>query len=131
MRIKHVVLCLSILTCFLAYTPAKAQNVPGNMSSVNVDDLSDAQIEKLMQQEAAAGLTDDQLVKQLELNGLSADQGDRLKTRIEDLRNGNSSDTSKTNAASKDDSLKMAGGRKLNYKTDTANKQINFWFLNS
>lgn len=88
------------------------------MASVNVDDLSDAQIQKLMQQESSAGLTDDQLIKQLELNGLPLDQGDKLKNRIEELRGGV---VTKNTSTSKNDSLQNAAQatRKLNYKQDT------------
>lgn len=95
------------------------------MSSVNVDDLSDAQIQRLMDQEASAGLTDDQLIKRLELSGLPQDQGEKLRTRIEELRGG-STGTANKSSANKNDSLQAAGQatRKLNYKTDTTKNLV-------
>jgi len=122
MKLKHILLCITILICFIASVPANAQT--GNMSAVNVDDLSDGQIQKIIQQESAAGLTDDELIKQFELNGLPAEQGDRLKTRIEEMRGGNAENNS--NTANKADSAKNGeqSARKLNYKPDTSKKAI-------
>jgi len=124
MRLKHAVLCLFVFICFVTYTPAKAQNVPGNLASVNVDDLSDAQIEKLMQQETSAGMTDDQLIKQLELKGLPADQADHLKTRIEELRGGGNSTANNNNTTKADSAQAAQATRKLNYKPDTSNNAV-------
>jgi protein involved in polysaccharide export with SLBB domain len=121
MKIKHILLSVVILICFIACVPAYAQT--GNMSSVNVDDLSDGQVQKIMQQQATAGLTDDQLIKQLELNGLPAEQGDRLKTRIEEMRGGDAGNSNAINSADSAKNGELPSARKLNYKPDTG-KQI-------
>ena len=65
---------LGVFICFLAYSPVSAQTIPQNISSINVDDLSDQQIMQLLQQAQKAGLTDDQIVQQAQQRGLPATQ---------------------------------------------------------
>ncbi|MGY3213751.1 SLBB domain-containing protein [Mucilaginibacter sp. HD30] len=77
--------------------------MPQNLSTVNVDDLSDAEVKQLMQNAQSSGLSDAQLMQAAQARGMSAAQMQRLQTRVADIRrkegssgyntNGNSSDT--------------------------------------
>jgi protein involved in polysaccharide export with SLBB domain len=55
-----------------------------DFATVNVDNLSDEQIQQLLQKGQAAGLSVDQICQQAALKGLPQDQVDRLKTRLEE-----------------------------------------------
>lgn len=117
MNMKRSILFL--LTVFLLtgiYTSVKAQALPQNLSTVNVDDLSDAEVKRLMQSAQSSGLNDAQLMQAAQARGMSSAQIQRLQTRVADIRrkegntesimNGNSSDT-----------VPQSAGR--NYKPDT------------
>lgn len=96
----------------IAIQSVYAQNIPQNLSSVNVNDLSDTQIRQLIQQAQASGLSDNQLIQQAENRGMSADQIQILQRRITEIRrkDGNTSSGNDTTFQS---------SRKLNYKADT------------
>jgi len=120
------VLITLILFLFIVTKPAQAQsqalpqNIPQNVSNVNVNDLTDAQIRQLLLQAQSSGLSDSQVVQQAQSRGMSDDQAQLLQKRIADVRAkdgilgtpGNGLDTSYQSA-----------GRRLNYKTDTSVKQ--------
>lgn len=89
-----------------------AQNLPQNISSVNVNALSDAQIQQLVQQGHAAGLSDSQIVQQAQEKGLPADQAQILQKRISIV-------SSSGNGASVSDSTQS---RDLNYKANGADQ---------
>lgn len=100
---NHIKACfffLAIFLCLLVFTPAVAQTIPQNLSSVNVDNLTDQQITQLILQAQKAGLTDDELLQQAQSRGMSGAQVQKLQSRIKDIRNKNktqkksSSDTS-------------------------------------
>jgi protein involved in polysaccharide export with SLBB domain len=108
--------CILIFICLITALPAAAQNIQ-NISTVNVDDLTDQQINQLLQQAQSAGLSDDQIIQQAESRGMSAAQATKLQNRIREIRaNGNKlPDTS------------MSTNRRLNYipdKNDTSSRQI-------
>ncbi|MFD0750819.1 SLBB domain-containing protein [Mucilaginibacter calamicampi] len=71
------------------------------MSTVNVDELSDAQIRQLMQNAQSSGLSDAQLIQTAQTRGMSSAQIQRLQARVADIRskegsagfNGSSPDT--------------------------------------
>ncbi|MDN3547643.1 SLBB domain-containing protein [Mucilaginibacter aquaedulcis] len=102
-------LCLS----FGVIENASAQTNLQNISSVNVDDLSDQQITQLLQQAQNAGLSDVQLLQQAQTRGMSNAQVQKLQTRIRDIRskqpgnNGKSMDTI------------IMSSRKPTYRVDT------------
>jgi protein involved in polysaccharide export with SLBB domain len=108
---------------FLAYNPASAQSIPQNLSSINVDDLSDAQIMQLMKKAQQMGLTDSQLIQLAQSRGMSDSQIQKLQSRVSDLRKksgvtGNNNGKT-TNMNGSDTSRQSA--RKLNYTPDTTN----------
>jgi protein involved in polysaccharide export with SLBB domain len=103
-----------IVNC-IAIQSVYAQNIPQNLSSINVNDLSDAQIRQLLQQAQSSGLTDNQLIQQAQNRGMTADQIQILQKRIADIRKkdgntGNEIDTSFQSSQS---------SRRLNYRSDS------------
>lgn len=102
-----------IFFCYLNLAlPVLAQTVPQNLSGVSVDDLSDAQINQLVRQAQATGLSDAQLIQQAQNRGMSAAQISRLQQRVAEARNNGGSI-----AASADTTIES---RKLNYRPDSA-----------
>lgn len=104
------------LTCSLAVQKASAQNLQ-NISNVNVDDISDAQLSQLLRQAQDAGLSDAQIIQRAAAQGMPQSQVRKLQERISNLRH-NSSTMSDT-------------GRYINQQrtyvradTDTTNNQV-------
>ncbi len=120
-KLRSVVTVVVVLLGVFVFQPVFSQNIPQNLSVVNVDDLSDAQILQLMQQAQKMGLNDSQLIQLAQSKGMSGTQIQKLQSRVTDLRkkngnvNSNGSDTTRQSS------------RKLNYAPDTANmfKQSN------
>ena len=83
---KPLLLALLFLTFCATYNPVSAQNIPQNFSNVNVNDLTDAQIQQILQQAQANGLSDTQILQQAENKGMSADQVQLLQKRIATIR---------------------------------------------
>ncbi len=126
-NLKIYLSILVIFLCFLAYNPVSAQSIPSNLSSINIDDLSDQQIMMLLQKAQDAGLTDDQIVQQAQARGMSNSQVQKLQSRIKDIRSKNGGMKS-FKKSSIDTSNNMSSGRKTNFKVDslsdtTANKK--------
>jgi protein involved in polysaccharide export with SLBB domain len=114
-NLKYVISFLIVLICcFAALKPALAQNINTAVTSINVNELSDAQIQGLLQQAAATGLSDNELLQTLQARGMQPDQVSLLRARIQSLRNNSSTGGQR---ASLDTSKQ--GSRKLNYKPDT------------
>ncbi|MDB4921080.1 SLBB domain-containing protein [Mucilaginibacter sp.] len=118
-------ICLFLLTiflCFLVIKPASAQTIPSNLSSINIDDLTDQQITQLLLQAQKAGLTDDQILQQAQSRGMSGIQVQKLQSRIKDIRNKNKS--FKSPSSSTDTSSNKFNRRRTNYRdtlgTDTS-----------
>src|SRR4051812_31118129 len=80
-----LLLLIIIFFCGL-YTSVQAQSIPQNLSNINVDDLSDAQVKQLMQNAESSGLSDAQLIQAAQARGMSATQVQRLQTRVTDIR---------------------------------------------
>jgi protein involved in polysaccharide export with SLBB domain len=59
-----------------------AQSLPQNLSNINVNDLTDGQIRAMFQQAQATGLSNSQLMQQVQDRGMSADQIQVLQKRI-------------------------------------------------
>jgi len=91
--------------------PAKAQSLQ-NISSINIDDLSDQQITQLMQQAQSAGLSDADILTQAKSRGMSDGEAAKLQARIAQIRSKNKG--SSAQATNSDFSR-----RKLNYKADS------------
>ena len=104
----------ALVTLFcLSTKPVSAQGSSQNISSINVNDLSDAQVQQMVQQAHASGLSDSQIVQQAQDKGMSADQAQLLQKRIAALRNSSTNNADTTNQS----------GRSLNYKNADPNLQ--------
>jgi protein involved in polysaccharide export with SLBB domain len=109
LRIIYVFVVLLLINPLIALSQ-NSQNV----STVNVDQLTDQQIMQLLQQAQKAGLTDDQVVQQAQAKGMSASEASKLQDRIKEIRSNNhgfSDTTSFTN-------------RTLNYVPDRSDTLI-------
>jgi len=93
---------------------AHAQGIPADLSNVSVDDLSDAQVNRLVQQAHSSGLNDQQLLQMAEERGLQPAEAQKLRQRITSLKKNNATD----NQYRQKDGLD-SGRRKLNYAADT------------
>ncbi|WP_235985868.1 SLBB domain-containing protein [Mucilaginibacter segetis] len=112
-NLKNIFILLTAICMSGVFAPAAAQTTPQNLSTVNVNELSDAQLMKLMQQAQSSGLSDEQLAQQLQARGLSAEQLQQLQQRISSLRKSNAT----ANNNNTDQNLSVARG--LNYTPDS------------
>jgi protein involved in polysaccharide export with SLBB domain len=114
-----------LIICFIITNPSIAQTlpqgIPQNVSNINVNDLTDAQIRQLLQQAQSAGLTDSQVIQQAQARGMADDQAQLLQKRIADVR---AKDGILGSPGSGSDTSYQSSARRLNYK-DTSNKQGN------
>lgn len=72
-----------LLICFNTDV-TQAQSM-GDLSTIKVDDLSDAQIQELIRRAGEAGLSESELIQMARLRGVSEAELEKLKTRIEKL----------------------------------------------
>lgn len=122
--------CLTIIVAFLfllAYSPVSAQSIPQNLSGLNVDDLSDAQILTLMQKAQQMGLSDSQLIQLAQSRGMSPTQIQKLQSRINDLKRktGGAGNKVGNNTNNNNSDTTRQAARKLNYAPDTTNLKQN------
>ena len=110
--LKFALLVTLLFICCITTIPVVAQNIPQNLSGVNVNDLTDAQIQQIVQQAQASGLSDSQLIQQAQNRGLSADQIQLLQQRIVEYR--------KTHNTLPGNDTAQTQPRKLNYQPDTS-----------
>ncbi|MBE9585151.1 SLBB domain-containing protein [Mucilaginibacter sp. JRF] len=105
-----------VLFCFSfgVYTKVIAQTNLQNISSVNVDELTDQQVVQLLEQAAKAGLSDENLLQQAQGRGMSSSQVQKLQERIKALR-------SRNRASSRIDTT-VNSERSLNYQPDTVSQ---------
>ncbi len=110
---KHPIRWIPLLIVALTFSTilrVAAQSAPQNLSTVNVDNLSDSQVRQIIQQAHANGLTDNEIVQNAEAKGMSVSQGDKLQSRISSLQNG---------TVSAPDNSNPQTTRSLNYRPDT------------
>ncbi|MDB5139564.1 MAG: kpsD, partial [Mucilaginibacter sp.] len=74
-----LILFLSVSTI---HVNAQSSSIPQNLSTINVNDLTDAQIRQYMSQASAAGLSDAQLMQQAQSRGMPEDQIQLLQKRV-------------------------------------------------
>lgn len=100
-------------SCAFIISPVMAQSIPSNLSGTNVDELSDAQINQLVQQAKASGLSEDQMIQQAQSKGLSATQVSKLQQRMNEAngKKGNSTIDTAQNQS-----------RSLNYRPDSVSR---------
>jgi protein involved in polysaccharide export with SLBB domain len=115
-KLNFRVLLVAIIIICGAIKTVSAQTALQNVSSINVDDLSDQQIAQLIQQAQNAGLSDAELLQQAQSRGMSSAQVQKLQTRIKDLRAKNGGQLQSSGRA---DSAYTTTSRRLNYKPDT------------
>ncbi|MDB5288286.1 MAG: colonic acid export protein Wza [Mucilaginibacter sp.] len=96
--------------------PAFAQTLPSNLSTVNVNELSDDQIRQIMQQAQTNNLTDAQLLQALQARGLSSEQSRLLQNRINTIKKANGP---ANNTKQQDTQQYQSQTRRLNYNPDT------------
>ena len=84
--LKPLLLAFFFLVFVAVNNSASAQTIPQNFSNVNVNDYSDAQIQQMLQQAQASGLSDTQLLQQAKNKGMSDDQIQLLQKRIVAIR---------------------------------------------
>lgn len=96
-------------------TKAVAQANLQNISSVNVDNVSDQQIGQLLQQASKSGLSDSEVIQQAQARGMSQGQAQKLQDRITAYRQNNT----QQNATTGNDTTGFTQ-RKLNYQPDSA-----------
>jgi protein involved in polysaccharide export with SLBB domain len=108
----RVLLVVLMIICGAIKT-VSAQTALQNISSINVDDLSDQQIAQLIQQAQNAGLSDAELLQQAQSRGMSSAQVQKLQTRIKDQRAKNGGQSN-----NRTDTVDATTGRRLNYKPD-------------
>ncbi|MDN3582827.1 SLBB domain-containing protein [Mucilaginibacter flavus] len=114
-KFKLLIFFIVFLFSFGIVNNSTAQTSLQNISSVNVDDLSDQQITQLIQQAQKAGLGDADLLQQAQARGMSASQVQKLQSRIKNVRANNAS------VAQNGADTSASTGRQLNYKPDTNN----------
>lgn len=79
-----------LLFTFISGITLRAQELPSNIdfSTVNVDNLSDQQLQALLQKAQANGLSVNDVVQQAQAKGMPTDQVDKLKNRLNQLSGG-------------------------------------------
>lgn len=119
-KITFFVVLLGVVLCSLTFTPTYAQtSIPQNLSNINIDEYSDAQIREMMQGAQSQGLTDAQLLQLAQSRNLPAAQAQRLQARIADIRKKdgtNSSYGNNPNGLNQDTTNQSS--RKQNYQQD-------------
>jgi protein involved in polysaccharide export with SLBB domain len=91
--------------------PANGQNTgPEDYTNVKVEDLSDAQVRKIMAEVDASGLGDEQLERIASARGMNEAEVGKLRVRVEKLR--------KQDQAKQQQKTKSGSGRSVNEKDD-------------
>ncbi len=114
---NFLIFLLLLFCCFGIRKNASAQTLQ-NISSINVDDLSDQKLRKLLQDAQNSGLSDAELVRQAQNRGMSNTQIQKLQTRIQEIR---SKDGGTTNSADSNVTIR----RRLNYKPESIDTTLN------
>src|SRR5258708_8814892 len=109
--ILTVIICFTITNSSIAQT--LPQGIPQNVSNINVNDLTDAQIRQLIQQAQSSGLSDSQIIQQAQARGMSDSQAQLLQKRIADVR---AKDGTLGSPNSGLDTTYQSSSRQLNYK---------------
>lgn len=117
-KLKHIYLFINLFLSLLCIKQTvTAQSIPQNLSTLNVNELSDEQIKDLLQQAQMAGKTDDQLIQSAKTMGMPNMQVQLLQARIKQFRTSNSVQTGNADTTRQQP-------RRLNYKADTLNRTV-------
>ena len=98
--IKNLVVVLIALIVFGAVEEASAQTSGSiqNLANVNVDELSDEQIQKLIDQAESSGYSEQQLIVLAQARGMSSAQISKLQQRIQKIQSGSTSNSGGENS---------------------------------
>src|ERR1700753_2033192 len=82
--------CIVVLCLLLFSVNLRAKTLPANIdfSTVNVDNLSDQQLQQLWQKAQQNGLSVDDVVQQAQGGGMYSDQSAKLKSRLTQINQG-------------------------------------------
>ena len=127
---KKISLFIGVLICFYASVTLQAQNP----ASINVNNLSDQQIQKIVTEVNARGLTIDQAAQMAQMQGATPVQIEQLKRRIQELNFSKPDSTinQTTKKSQKNKLNKEVYSEKAIVETTPENKRIfGFQFFNS
>lgn len=87
MQLRSRIKCFLVFLGFLWIgTTVLAQNInTQDLSTLNVDDLSDDQIREMMQQAQSAGLSESQMIQMAQQRGMSQSEIEKLRQRVQQL----------------------------------------------
>jgi len=118
MNYKKITFLLSILFLVLiSHGRLLAQSLPNDLSNIDVNQLTDSQIQDMLNQAQTAGLSDDQLVQMAQSRGLSGSQAQLLQARITTIRKNNG--TGSRGSGKGYDTSAYKNTRDTSYKIDT------------
>jgi protein involved in polysaccharide export with SLBB domain len=118
MNVKKIIAVVLFLSCIIVCQYGYAQS---SYSNVKVDELSDAQVQQLMQRAESAGYNDAQLEQMAAAQGMKQEEVLKLRARVEALRkNGGAVDTKASSQSSNDNDQ---AGRSYNAADTTNNKK--------
>lgn len=115
MNYKRLLSLFGFLLFLAISIPSIAQTTTQSLSTVRVDELSDAQVRAFMRQLQATGLSDAQLEQVALARGMRTDEVQKLRQRVEKLKK---EDELKQGTATPNPS-QSPDGRQLNFETDT------------
>ncbi|MAE86053.1 MAG: capsule biosynthesis protein [Flammeovirgaceae bacterium] len=98
--VKNLVVVLIAFLVFGAVEVASAQTSGSiqNLANVNVDELSDEQIQKLIDQAESSGYSEQQLIVLAQARGMSSAQISKLQQRIQKIQSGSTSNSGGENS---------------------------------
>ncbi len=120
LNINKLVRLVILLVAVAIYTPLQAQNTQ-NLSSVRVDELSDAQIRQFIQQVEASGLSEAQLEQVASARGMAPSEIAKLRERANKLKEQQGGSSNSQNPGSS--SGRSSGSQK---QTSEPGRQLNF-----
>jgi protein involved in polysaccharide export with SLBB domain len=118
MNIKKILIFFVFLTSVISVQSSHAQSISSqnlsttDLSNVKVDYLTDAQIQKFMQQAQASGMSQDELVQMAAARGMKPEEIQKLQDRIAKLQSGTKLQSAKPSTTSTQP-LNNANGRSV------------------
>ncbi len=118
MNIKIISLALLLFLLTFSMSEVIGQTLPKELSTTEIDDLSDQQMRQLLRQAQASGLTDAEIVQSAVNRGLPQNQALMLEKRIKSIRGRQQAGNATTDGIAGNDTTPSLS-RQLNYKLDT------------
>lgn len=82
--ISIIVFILCFAMAFLQVAPVQAQSIP-DISTIRVDDLSDAQLQELVRRASSSGLSETEMLQMAKVRGLPTSELEKLRKRLDEL----------------------------------------------